>query len=548
MEPSPVDPVRLSRGARLLSLVTLGCVRGAPADVDSNTVVGCGDEKGTSEQAPPSCKTDVSDPARSAYTLFLKQFPEYSTTATLDELRQREYRRLDQTGETYVDYMGGSLYPESLVDLHMELLRRKVLGNTHSINPSAQLSSQYAAGARQAILEFFDAPPGYTVIFTANASAALKLIGEAFPFSPHNCLVLGADSHNSVHGIRQFATQAGARVQYVPTTQQGGLDESIAQATLYSNCPDKPTGSLFVLTGQSNVTNSKVPLALIAAAAAMGYSTLLDAAALAPTSRISLAENPVDAMAVSFYKMFGYPTGIGALIAKNSFLLRLRRPWFAGGTVEFVQSPGTLHFASENVHERFEDGTINYLGLPAVTEGLRLLSRYLPYLPLRLSILAQHLVTSLEKLRHESTGTALVRVLSKAPRATRSVGEPAEAGTVVSLIFLSPNGDILPLAFVEHAATQQKISLRTGCMCNSGGTLAMRGLQDEMAALTEDTSVDVFRARIGRDVGVVRVSLGLASNFQDIYRVLQFAQMLAVTVTRETLWSRWKVAQTCTQT
>lgn len=69
---------------------------------------------------------------------------------------------------------------------------------------------------------------------------------------------------------------------------------------------------------------------LLELASILGYSTLLDAAALAATSRISLRNVPVDAMAVSFYKMFGYPTGVGALIAKKSFLRQLNRPWFAG--------------------------------------------------------------------------------------------------------------------------------------------------------------------------------------------------------------------------
>jgi molybdenum cofactor sulfurtransferase len=63
----------------------------------------------------------------------------------------------------------------------------------------------------------------------------------------------------------------------------------------------------------------------------------VDASALAPTSNISLADTPgVGAMAVSFYKMFGYPTGVGALVVKKSFLAKLRRPWFAGGTGELV--------------------------------------------------------------------------------------------------------------------------------------------------------------------------------------------------------------------
>ena len=59
-------------------------------------------------------------------------------------------------------------------------------------------------------------------------------------------------------------------------------------------------------------------------------------------------------MAVSFYKMFGFPTGVGALVVKESFLRDLRRPWFAGGTVDVVQVPGTLVTMTESVREQFE--------------------------------------------------------------------------------------------------------------------------------------------------------------------------------------------------
>ena len=81
---------------------------------------------------------------------------------------------------------------------------------------------------------------------------------------------------------------------------------------------------------------------------------MLDAAALAPTSVFSLTDTPVDAMAISFYKMFGFPTGVGALIAKKSFLGKLQRPWFAGGTVDVVQAPGTIYTMAHEPHEQFE--------------------------------------------------------------------------------------------------------------------------------------------------------------------------------------------------
>ena len=69
-----------------------------------------------------------------AYLSFLRAYPEYKLTQPIDSFRKREYKRLKQSDEVYVDYMGASLYPESLIRSNSTFLRRAVLGNTHSIS------------------------------------------------------------------------------------------------------------------------------------------------------------------------------------------------------------------------------------------------------------------------------------------------------------------------------------------------------------------------------------------------------------------------------
>ncbi len=59
---------------------------------------------------------------------------EYRLTWILDTLRRTDFTRLKSTGETYVDYMGGAIYPESLIRVHTDFLHRSVLGNTHSVS------------------------------------------------------------------------------------------------------------------------------------------------------------------------------------------------------------------------------------------------------------------------------------------------------------------------------------------------------------------------------------------------------------------------------
>lgn len=482
------------------------------------------------------------DDAAMAYDDFLREFPEYRLTWILDTLRRTDFTRLKSTGETYADYMGGAIYPESLIRVHTDFLHRSVLGNTHSVSNSSKLSLNCADEARAAVLSFFRAPSEYTVVFTTNATGALKLVGESFPFSGGSTYVLSADSHNSVHGIREFATARGSRICYIPCLPHGGIDPALAKNILLRNRPRYKdlSPSLFALTGQSNITNSKSSLSLIEYASSLGYNTILDAAALAPTSVVSLEDTPVDAMAVSFYKMFGFPTGVGALVVKKSFLAQLKRPWFAGGTVDVVQVPGTVVTRSPSPHEQFEDGTINYLTLPAVTDGLRFLSAYLPFLPLRLTTLLHYVISSLTRLRHDTTGTPVVCILSRTPsKRLRSVGEQADTGSIISLIFLSPSGEMIPNTFVEHAASQHKISLRTGCMCNPGGAAAILNIQDDMKQLYAGVTRQDFENLMGRELGVVRISLGLASNFYDAWQVIRFATLMSNERTREVMWDQW---------
>jgi selenocysteine lyase/cysteine desulfurase len=98
---------------------------------------------------------------------------------------------------------------------------------------------------------------------------------------------------------------------------------------------------------------------------------------------------------------------------------------------------------------------------------------------------------------------------------------------------------MIPNSFIEYAATAQSISLRTGCMCNPGGAAALLGVQDDMNLLYPGVTLKDFEQIVGRELGVVRISLGLASNFQDVWKVLRFAATIGDENSRQVLWDRW---------
>ena len=51
---------------------------------------------------------------------FERRYPAYARTAVLDDLRARDYARLDATGHVYLDYTGGGLYADSQLARHRD--------------------------------------------------------------------------------------------------------------------------------------------------------------------------------------------------------------------------------------------------------------------------------------------------------------------------------------------------------------------------------------------------------------------------------------------
>ncbi|HEY7728575.1 MAG TPA: aminotransferase class V-fold PLP-dependent enzyme [Candidatus Eisenbacteria bacterium] len=463
-----------------------------------------------------------------ALASFLRAYPSYADTRLLDELRGTEYARLDRGGHVYLDYTGGSLYAESQLRLHWELLSGSVFGNPHSNNPTSQAMTERVERARGRILEYFHAPAGeYFAIFTPNASGALKHAGESYPFGPGGRFLLPFDNHNSVNGIREFARARGATVTYVPVTRpELRIDRTRLAAELAR--AGGAAGSLFAFPAQSNFSGVQHPLELIEEAHAAGWDVLLDAAAFVPTNRLDLGRWKPDLVALSFYKMFGYPTGVGCLLLRRSMFTRLRRPWFAGGTIQIASVQGDGYYRATD-QAAYEDGTVDYLSLPAVEIGLRhLASIGIDVIHERVRCLTSWLLGALAGLRH-ANGRAMVQIHGP----DRCDGR---GGTIAFNLF-DPEGAGLDIRRVEELANRERISLRTGCFCNPGAGEAAYGLSPEQIGQyfreQEGISFDELRLRIrasyGMEVGAIRVSVGLATNFAD---VLRFARFLSTFLNR----------------
>jgi selenocysteine lyase/cysteine desulfurase len=465
---------------------------------------------------------------------FLSAYPGYRDTALLDRLRATEYSYLDAGGHVYLDYTGAGLPARAQLAAHAERIGGQCFGNPHSESPASAASTELIERARLAVLAHVNAQPGeYAVIFTPNATGACRLVGEAYPFGPRTRLVLTSDNHNSVNGIREFARSRGAVTEYVPFCSPGlRVDDDAIRRALAGSRPGRPHAAwrmarraaarsrgLLAYPAQSNFSGVQHSLSWIQTAHEHGYDVLLDAAAYLPSNRLDLSVVKPDFVPVSWYKVAGYPTGVGCLIARREALGRLLRPWFAGGSVYLASVQGDWHTLAPD-EARFEDGTPSFLQIPDLEPGLSWVNGIgVDLIHQRVTCLTGWLIGRLAALRH-GNGEPMARIYG--PADTR------DRGGTVAFNLLDPGGSVIDERAVARATAAARISIRTGCFCNPGTSEAASQLTREALRAaararpqTMDQYIDVLGLGSG---GALRASVGLASNVDDVERFLAFLE------------------------
>lgn len=431
-----------------------------------------------------------------------------------EEIRSEEYAYLDQQEHIYLDYAGAGLASRTQIQRHAARLQSCTSGNPHSINPTSEISNALIAKARLSILQFLNACPSeYAVIFTANATGAARLVGESYQFGKRSRLVLTADNHNSINGLREFAQKAKAHTEYVPIqrndlkTASTDVEKALRRrkAGCFSNDSSR---NLFAYPAQSNFSGVIHPLSWIQLAQDRGYDVLLDAAAYLPTNDLDLRQVRPEFVIISWYKLFGFPTGVGSLVVRRDVLPTLKRPWFSGGTVRAatVGVPWHALMADETA---FEDGTLNFLSIPDVSVGIEWL-RHLgrTETAARVHQITERFICGLQTLQH-TDGSPMAIIYGPYGMKNR--------GGTVSFNILDVMGRIIDNQVVAGEAALAQISIRIGCFCNPGAGEAALG--------TSKNSIKSFiklRSTASRDpahqlplASAIRASFGIASVPRD---------------------------------
>ncbi|KAL8144553.1 hypothetical protein V2J09_017585 [Rumex salicifolius] len=426
-----------------------------------------------------------------------------------------------------------------------------------SQSDASVITSDIIRDCRQQVLDYFNASAKeYKCIFTSGTTAALKLVGEAFPWTSKSHYIYTMENHNSVIGIREYALSKGAAAAAVDVEEF--MDESLSRDSRASfklsqhsfmrrnkvYLKEEYNGKmyhLFAFPSECNFSGVKFNHDLVSfvkehlheglEGSAHGKDcclVLIDAAKGCATDPLNLSKCAADFVVMSFYKIFGYPTGLGALLVRNEAAKLLKKTYFSGGTV--AASIADMDYAKQRkgIEEQFEDGTVSFLSIASIRHGFNMLnSLTISAINRHTASLARYLRRTLLALKHDN-GAEVCVIYG---------GINKVMGPTISFNLKRSDGSWIGYLEVEKLASLSGIQLRTGCFCNPGACSKYIGLSHlELLSNSEAGRVcwddnDIIN---GKPTGAVRVSFGYFSTFEDVKKFVDFVMASFVSLPRST--------------
>ncbi|KAI8806455.1 pyridoxal phosphate-dependent transferase [Cladochytrium replicatum] len=500
-----------------------------------------------------------------------------NASQALRSVRALDYPQLDDS--VYLDCAGAIPPPARLISAHLNSLTADLHGNPHSLSsPSSSRTKEIIDSIRIKLLDYLGASPSlYDVIFTSNATAALKLVAESIDWSTTPSEEPNSDagaqfwylntSHTSVVGMRELVRKARTPIHDigVRAVSTSNIENFLAEAEISHKTDHTRTNlvartssfNLFAFPAQCNHSGIRYPLDWIARLKSLSpppvpisgipstdrWMILVDASSYASTTRFDLSAHPADFLVLSFYKMFGYPTGLGALIVRKTAASVLRPTYFGGGNVSAVTldhatesayaafsynskfRSNSRHLPKSTIYERFEFGTLPFLEILSLRHGFEYIENKLggwESVSDHVLSLAEVARKRMKNLHHDSTNRPVCRIYED-----DLLSERFSLGPIINFNVLNDDGSVVGHSIVMKLAIANKISLRAGCFCNPGACEATLGF----------TSEDVIRNAQGsshhcwdeKDIldnhapaGSLRISLGFLNTPDDIDGFLNF--------------------------
>ena len=259
----------------------------------------------------------------------------------------------------YLDSTASSQKPNAVIEAmshYYQTYNANVHRGVYEISEEATLAMDKA---RLKIARFINARQSKQVIFTRNTTESINLVayswGNAHIHKDDLIVLTEMEHHSNLVPWQLLAQRSGARLEFVPVTDDGLLDLAVYRQLLQQH------PKLVAFTHVSNVLGTINPVQeMIAQAHEAGAIALIDAAQSVPHIPVDVQALDADFLCFSSHKMLG-PTGIGVLYGKRA-LLEEMPPFIGGG--DMIRTVSLRESTWNDLPWKFEGGT------PAIAEAV----------------------------------------------------------------------------------------------------------------------------------------------------------------------------------
>ncbi|KAB2642860.1 MAG: aminotransferase class V-fold PLP-dependent enzyme, partial [Verrucomicrobia bacterium] len=228
----------------------------------------------------------------------------------------------------YFDNAASSQKPRAVIDAVSRYYERDNANVHRGLHELSSRATDAYEGARTKVAAYLGAASAEEIVFTRGTTEGINLVaqtwGAKFVREGDVILLTEMEHHSNLVPWQMLAERTGARLRFVPVTEDGTLALERLGEWL------TPEVKIFAFTHISNSLGTINPVAdLCRAARAVGAVTLIDAAQSAGHLPVDVREMGCDFLVFSGHKMCA-PTGIGALYGRAE-LLDAMPPWHGGG-------------------------------------------------------------------------------------------------------------------------------------------------------------------------------------------------------------------------
>ncbi|TVR54607.1 MAG: cysteine desulfurase [Gemmatimonadales bacterium] len=265
----------------------------------------------------------------------------------------------------YLDNAATTQKPQAVLDAIQDYYRTGNANVHRGIHELSRRATDAFEGARGRVARFLGTQDPSEVVWTRGTTEGINLVastwGDAHVGRGDEILLSEMEHHSNIVPWQLLAARTGARLRYIPVTDEGtlaleALDDLLSERT-----------RLVAIGHVSNALGTIHPVAEIAERAhEAGALLLVDGAQGAAHHPVDVGVLGADFYAFSGHKLCG-PTGIGALWGRRE-LLEAMPPYQGGGEMISVVERDSSSWA--DLPHKFEAGTPNIAGAIGLAAAL----------------------------------------------------------------------------------------------------------------------------------------------------------------------------------